>query len=70
VAVLRRRIAFAIAAGGVLAFTVGLVLLVVVAGAEPVDAGLADVARGVIVTGLSATVVGTAFLAWVTTRPG
>jgi type IV secretory pathway TrbD component len=70
VAVLRGRIALAIAAGGVLAFTVGLVLLVLAARADPVDAGLADVGRGVLASGLVATVAGTVMLAWVTTRRG
>lgn len=60
---LRVRVALAIAAGGVAAFTVGLVLLLVAADPDAVDAALATAARQVLSVGVVATVVGMALLA-------
>jgi hypothetical protein len=68
--VLRRHLPLAVATAGVLAFCVGLVLLVVAAGTSPIDLTLAAAGRRLLATGLVATVVGTASLARVTNRRG
>jgi hypothetical protein len=68
--VLKRHVALVVASGGVIAFCVGLVLLVVAAGASPVGVTLAGSGRMVLAAGLIATVGGTASLARVTSRRG